>query len=178
MPDYSDNSFRAAIKALDDVVAPAVDRTNPLAVEQLRLVSQFLSFYRSRRPSILAYERAELELYRELSLELHAIVPDAHSELRNALLDAATKARSAGDGADANIVASLTSELTELISQLVDALQGAEPRVRREAERMIVERSGAVLELKRAWFSPLGFESVSGADRTLESLLSADRRQT
>jgi hypothetical protein len=61
---------------------------------------------------------------------------------------------------------------------LVDALEGAEPKVRREAERMIVERSGAVLELKRAWFSPLGFESVSGADRTLESLLSADRRQT
>ena len=49
MADHEENAIRAAIKALSQVVAPAVDPSNPLAVEQLRLVVQFLDFHLERR---------------------------------------------------------------------------------------------------------------------------------
>ena len=43
-----DNPLRAAVKSLTDVVAPALDPTNPLANEQLRLVCRFLEYTRLR----------------------------------------------------------------------------------------------------------------------------------
>ena len=47
MANHADNDFRAAAKALLDVVAPAIDAHNPLARQQLKLVVDWLDFYRT-----------------------------------------------------------------------------------------------------------------------------------
>ena len=61
MANHADNDFRAAAKSLLDVVAPAIDPANPLARQQLKLVVDWLDFYRSRLPYNQDRERLELD---------------------------------------------------------------------------------------------------------------------
>src|SRR5215211_3836511 len=76
--DHSDNALRAAIKALEEVVAPAVDPADPLAAEQLTLVIDSLRFLRERLDQL--HDRARFELRHHLALA-HAVADDATGAL-------------------------------------------------------------------------------------------------
>ena len=72
--DHVDNALRASIKALEEVVAPAVDPADPQAGEQLRLVIHTLGFLRERVDHIHA--RARFDLRHNLGLA-SALLEDA-----------------------------------------------------------------------------------------------------
>ena len=72
MADYTDNALLASIKALNEVVLPAVDPSDPLAGEQLRLVAGFLKFLGARLPYVHDRNRFELEHYLALGVRLAA----------------------------------------------------------------------------------------------------------
>ena len=163
MPDYTDNSFRAAIKALEDVVTPALDPSNPLAAEQLRLVTGLLRFLGERRGALPAYEAAELAWYAELAEALADVLPGEGQELRAA----AESAR----GIEPDRVAAATSHLATLASQTVRDAASGDEATRRKVERTVVEMSGDFLDLKRAWFMPFGFEAAPDGRPSLEGLL-------
>lgn len=173
MPDYSDNSFRAAAKALTDVVAPALDKSNPLAVEQLRLVVQFLEFFAAQRTLLPRYQRAELAWYVETAAALAAETGESDPHLSGEFRHALEKARALPDGADLEEVAAATSTLASLMSRAVEADGTTKDGSRSRTERLIVERSGRLLDLKRAWFLPYGFESAPDRRPNLEALLKA-----
>ncbi|WP_157120815.1 hypothetical protein [Nocardia miyunensis] len=79
MMDHSENTLRAAIKALRETVVPAVDPNDPQAVEQLGLTIEFLEHLRARIYDIHGRERAELGNQLALARRLiddAGIVPD------------------------------------------------------------------------------------------------------
>src|SRR5690606_9798000 len=57
-----DTQLAAVIKSLGDNVLPAVDNSNPLAGEQIRLCLATLGLIKKRLPDLHRYQRHELEL--------------------------------------------------------------------------------------------------------------------
>jgi hypothetical protein len=178
MIDHTDDGLRAAIKALDEVIAPSIDAANPLAVEQLRLVSRFLGFVRSRLPYEHARERHELRHYLALAAELVAQAPDdapvrARQLLQSAIseatplavdIDAPTAALRAG-------IASLSSAL----STLVRSVATSPPEVREAIELAVIRASRTLLDAQRAWFLPIGFEPDPDQVPPIDQALAARR---
>lgn len=175
MADHIDNGLIASIKALDDVVAKSIDASNPLAREQLMLVSRYLGFVRQRLPHQFERDRFELDHYIALGqalAQLSAIdlvkgAPSLDSAVRNgeAVLEKprATTAQ----------VRAAIDELTTAISVLVRCVACADTDVRRSVERTVTVASKRLFDLQRAWYMPMGFEPDASLVPTLEQALAA-----
>jgi hypothetical protein len=173
MADHTDNALRAAIKALNEVVGPAVDPGHPGAQQQLRLVVQFLEFHRDRLP--LHLDRARFELREHLSLA-ERLVELAHSELpqeADALRASIDPAREV-EGRDWVRPAEargVTAGLETAITELVRAAAELDEQRRRPIERAVVAAGAGLLTGERAWFAPQGFDSEADALPLLEDAL-------
>ena len=77
MADHIDNGLIASIKALNDVVAQSIDNSNPLAREQLTLVTRYLGFLRQRLPYQFERDRFELDHYVALAKALTGIAQNS-----------------------------------------------------------------------------------------------------
>jgi hypothetical protein len=178
MIDHMDDGLGAAIKALDEVVGPAIDTSNPLAVEQLRLVSRFLGFVRSRGP--LNHERLHHELrhYIALATQLAGMAPANLEVPAQEILEQAVKTASplASDprATSAQLQRSIDS-LSSAVSTLVRLVATAPAAVRDPVERTVVRASQSLLNTQRAWFLPMGFEPDPGRVPALGSALAEDR---
>jgi hypothetical protein len=171
MADHTDNGLRAAIKALTDVVAPALDAGNPVAREQLKLVVQFLEFHRERLPHALDRDRFELRQHLALAERLFELAPAeglGTAIVHGRELDDAAWVRAA----DARRV---TAALETACSAAVRRAAELEPSVRRPIERAVVDAAGGFLDGERAWFAPQGFEPDPAALPTLEDALGTTR---
>ncbi len=178
MIDQTDDGLRAAIKALDEVVAPALDAANPLAVEQLRLVSRFLGFVRSRAEWQLPRDRFELRHQLELARVLHGLAPaegavPAREGLAEAIAAASTLPMQP-DAPQAALRAAIDA-LSAASSVLVRSVADAPEAVRRPIEREVVRASRSLLDAHRAWFLPMGFEPDASQVPSLPAALAAPR---
>ena len=173
MANHADNDFRAAAKALLDVVAPAIDAHNPLARQQLKLVVDWLHFYRSRLPYNQDRERLELEVQLEMARAVAAAAPDAAgaagAALRAAIDGAATV--HARLGPRPVEVRSVTARLEDEISALVRLSPTFDEPARRSIERVVVRDAKTLLDAQRAWFLPQSIEPDPGAIAPLEVAL-------
>jgi hypothetical protein len=160
--DHSDNALAAAMKALEEVVAPALDPADPQAAEQLVLVIDSLRFLRERLDHL--HDRARFDLRHHLALA-RAISDDAP-------LDAEIAAATAVyERADAR-----TPELRESAAELAAALRTVvrdttDDVTRRRIERRILEGSRERIQADRAWHLPQGFDPDPGAVAPLELAL-------
>jgi hypothetical protein len=160
MADYTDNALLASIKALDNVVMPAVDPADPLAGEQLRLVSGFLKFLRIRLHHMHARQRFELHhnlaLAQRIAADARLVSKEVSQRLDTAIeqADAVDRQR---DAALVNIQAA-TSALCASISGIVRTVAQADPEIRRRVERQVLQGSKQWVDMQRAWFAPQGFE--------------------
>ena len=93
MTDVTENGLRAAVKALTDIVAPAISHTDPLANEQLRLVVDYLEFVRRRLDYLHDRDRFELDHNLAMARALDALgVPGSGTTmalLKSAIQDGA-----------------------------------------------------------------------------------------
>lgn len=178
--DHSVNTLGAAIKSLYDVVAPAVDPTDPLATEQLRLVSEFLGFLRSRLPYL--HDRSTLELRRAVALG--RTIAEAAAPVR--AVDSLWEAVADGE-------ATLEDpRATQCGTDLAAARVGAEMRnvirhaaifdddVRSRIERAVLDDVAATMDFYRGWYAPLGFDprpdSLPAVADAIDRLAAADAR--
>jgi hypothetical protein len=173
MADHTDNALRAAIKALNEVVGPAVDPSHPGAQQQLRLVVQFLEFHRERLPYHL--DRARFELRQHLALAerlagtVESALPQEADRLRARIAPARrVEGREWVRPADARDV---TAALETAITAVVRAAADLDEERRRPIERMVVDAGAGLLTGERAWFAPQGFEPDPGALPPLEDAL-------
>jgi hypothetical protein len=173
MADHIDNGLAAVIKALDDVVAKAIDPSNPLAREQLKLATRYLGFLRQRLPHRHERERFELTHYNQLARELLPMaalcaVPDAPSVA--AAIQTGQSALDNASATSADIQAAIDT-LTTAVSVLVRAASVAQPQVRRQIELLVTLASAKLFDVQRAWYMPMGFEPdpsrVPALDRAL-----------
>jgi hypothetical protein len=160
MADHTDNALLAAMKALDEVVAPAVDAANPLAREQLKLVSRYIGFLRTRLQYQAGRDRFELRHYLALARRLSphvlaAAVPGAAVFHRAIDLGASRVDRTEASTAE---LRAATAALSTAISMLVRSSAALGPEPQRSIEIAVVAASKTLFDVQRAYYLPLGFE--------------------
>lgn len=173
MSDHSENAFHAAIKALNEVVAPAVDRANPLAMEQLRLVTSFLEFHVGAAPQARRLQWLELhhqvQMGRNVADVLAGEHPDVAASLRAAVNEGASVLEQTG--APAAHWQEAASRVAAAMSAALTGLSRDGSPVARRVEGLVVEESRHMLDLKRVWFKPYGFEARPERLPALEGVL-------
>lgn len=132
-----DNALLASLRALEDVIFPALDPAQPLANEQLQLVCKFLKFMRQRVGYSGDLARAGLDVARSLALGLLPHIGDAPPELREGLGGAIARANRLLSLADAQ-----DGELHAAAHQL-DTLNSCITRYAVELPQQAVKRSSA-----------------------------------
>ena len=166
IPD-SDLQLRVVIKALSEVVAPAIDATDRVAIEQLQLSLATLSMLHSRLP--LERRRVSKELAHAINLAtatgqalgespaiLSAALPTARAALQNVDCDTAN-------------LGALRRVLLSAVSACVDELE--QPALRRRIGRAVVVASEPAIELASAWCAQAGFEADPARLGSLDHLL-------
>ncbi|WP_433503049.1 hypothetical protein ACQP04_25280 [Pseudonocardia halophobica] len=176
--DHSMTGLAAARKALTDAVAPAVDPADPLAVQQLGLVVDFLDFLAARLPHLHTRARLELvEAHRlgraaardvaEVDRELSAALADAVVDAALALSDAATPT-----GGLESATAGVHAALRDAVRASAQAAAGP----RRRLARLVLDDSAAAAARHRAWYLPLGFDPYPSEVEPLAEVLDRERR--
>ncbi len=170
MFDPNDNDLRAAATALRDVVAPALDRANPIAQQQLKLVIDWLEFHRQRAPQAWRLDAFELSAQTAMARDVLAATPAPHgTALQAALAGAAAVQANLGQG-PAALRAAVTA-LEEAISQAVRASPAFAPEAQRSIEQVVVAGTQCWLLAQRTWYAPLSIEPDPQALPSLETAL-------
>ena len=165
MSDHTVLGLYAAIKALKEVVSPAVDTSNPLAVEQLRMVCGFLSMVCERLP--YRSERIRFELRNAIALA-QALSPNAAGCDREAVvaLESALARGTAVIGNPDAIESDIqvaTAQLAAATSALIRSSVDTDEAARRQIDRAVAANAKAWLDVQRTWFLPLGFDTEASA---------------
>lgn len=162
VPD-ADLQLAVVIKALRDVVAPAVDPANKLAIEQLHLSIATIGLVQRGLP--LAHARARRELLNAVALA------DAVTAAGGTLDVAAAGAALADPAADEPRLDEVRRALLAAVEGAVAAAAGT-PRETAVA-RAVIAASKPQCDLARAWGGASGFEVEPDALPALEDLLRA-----
>lgn len=158
--DYTRNSLRATIKAIDDVVTPAVDSTEQAqAMEQIRLAADFLRFVERRIHLIGDRERHQLrgcaDLARKLELEAERL--DSLKPLRTARQRAEHVI--SDPHSDSPVCRRATAELESAIRLVVRESADNASEQRRAVETAVLAATSKQIEADRAWLLPLQFDA-------------------
>lgn len=175
MTDYTDNALLSSIKALEHVVQPALDPADPLAGEQLRLVTGMLKFLRTRLPDL--YPRLVFELDHYLALA-EQLVPEARlasREVAQRMEEAIEKARSLKQERAPAFVETreATAALSLAISGLARIAGRADANLRHRIEHAVLAGSRRWVDMQRAWYVPHGFELRTEQLPDLSSVLAS-----
>jgi hypothetical protein len=173
MADHTLDMLRSSIRAMNEVVLPAVDRSHPLALEQATLVTKILQLVADRLPAWPQRLRAELEQQRGLA---EVLAPDAAAvspAIAQALAQAAQRADAllAAQEAQPLLWQQCARELGGLAGALVQAAQGGDVALRQRVEHAVVAAADPFLALQRSWFLPQGWEPDASVVPPLETLL-------
>lgn len=171
--DQTDTGLKAVMKALSDVVEPALDPADPLAREQLRLAIEYLGFVRQRIDLLHSRERFDLQHYAAVARAFVAAglpetAPDA-AYLRQAL--AAGEAWLVQPGARTDQLRAAAMELGHAVSAVVQAAESLPAPVATALRRIVLDATEEKLHFERLWYAPVGFEASLPAGRALEDFL-------
>ncbi|KXX59538.1 hypothetical protein [Rhodococcus sp. LB1] len=160
MVNTTKNALTAAVRALDEVVIPAIDPGHPLALEQARIVSKLIAQLESRLDYY--YDRIRFQLHHNVSLgrELVSDAPTVSSEIADALASALAEGERLLREAGAKVpdLETATERLAGVISALVRATITADSATRDRIERTVLIASEPILDARRAWVLPQGWE--------------------
>lgn len=171
--DLTENDLRAAIKALADVVAPAVDPSDAIANEQLRLVTEYLRFLRQRVDLLHRRDRTELGHQLDMAHALLALDAPCSPGLRHSLQSSTDAGARLFDAAAATGVQhkTATAAIAAAVRECVRECAAWPAPARDRWERCVLDTSAARVAFEQAWYLPLGFEPAPAEVPSLESLL-------
>lgn len=168
--------IQTAIKAMLDVVLPAVDPNNKLAQEQARLVIGTLSLVLQRLPLTYRYERDELSRFLALADTLQGqtkVLPGAQEALHE-LATAVEQGEDVLDRARAepSELEAANFQLREKIGALVTALYVANPSdTLRHVSSTVTAHAKEQLLRERSWLIGQDWESNPQDIPAIESLI-------
>ncbi len=168
--------LQTMMKAMKDVVLPAIDPSNQMAQEQAQLVMGMLHLMMSRQPMQFHYDLDELKRYVALSKQLLAETrggPLTSAELES-LLSLVTESEDLISRAQAapSELESAVLDLRNKISRLVETLwQDGEQACREPASKAVLAASKEQIIRERAWFSPQGWDADTSQYPSIESLI-------
>lgn len=158
-----DIQLQSMIKAMTDIVLPAVDSENRLAQEQARLVIATLQLVAKRLPIAYRYDRDELGRYLKLSRDLLAQVGPAlrgdvtarlESQLSNGT-DVFARAR-----AEPVELETAIFDLRATVGALIqEAHERRDPQCRATVRQLVLAAAKQELDRERALVVDIGFEA-------------------
>ena len=168
------------IKALTDVVLPAVDTDNKLAQEQARLVIAMLQLVALRQPLMYRYERDELARFLELAASLQnetSALPSAEQASRAlaavVIVGSDVHARARAEPAElesANFA--LRDKIGALVTASCDYDQGDAHRARLKAiGTLVTAHAKEQLLRERCWLLMQGWEADTQALPAIQTLI-------
>lgn len=157
--DYTRNTMRAAIAALDAVITPAVDSAGQAqAMEQVRLVTDYLRFAEQRMHLVGDREDTQLraadELADRLGGDAGGLAAAAQLESARRHAESALADRSCGSAVRRRATADLEAALRLVV---LEAEKTADGR-RRRVETAVLEATKRQIAADRSWLLPLGFD--------------------
>ena len=160
-----DLQLRVVMKALREVVAPALDPANHLAEEQLGLSIATLAMVQSRLPYIHVASRQEVSN----ALTLAEAVGNAAGTTQ--LDDHIASAQAVLDNPSSTLddLQSARGALLTAVSTVVE--QAQDPARRTAVSTAVIAASKLQFDLARAWSLPAGFEPDPDEVPALETLL-------
>jgi hypothetical protein len=168
------------IKAMKDVVIPALDSKNDLAVQQAQLVVGLLNLMAHQLPLQFQFDRDELRRLiasaRALS-QLHSSDPAIEAAARQ-LVARSAQAASVLErcGLDPEALTAAVRDLREATGMLATAAEsGADPAALHAVETAILDLSKQQLLRDRSLMLPQGWEPDPTAVPAIETLLHGDR---
>lgn len=155
--------LQSMIKAMSDIVLPAVDADNRLAQEQARLVIATLNLVAKRLPIAYRYDRDELERYVRLSQDLLAAVGTTVAgaavaqlqALNDSGADVLERARAEPAELETTVFA-LRAAVGELIQE---TRAGGDPRRQAAVRSLVLAAAKQELDRERALVVDIGFEA-------------------
>jgi hypothetical protein len=168
--------LQTAIKAMTDVVLPAVDRQNTMAQEQARLVIGMLYLALTRLPLAYRFERDELSRFLALAEQLQRRAADLPHG-KEAVGDLSAVAEHGKDvlrraGADPSELETAIFRVRATIGNLVTALSAeAAPAQLRPLYDAVMDHAEEQLLRERAWLIAQGWEANPKAIPAIETLL-------
>jgi len=171
--DNTENTLRAVVKALNDVVGPAIDPSDGLAREQLRLVTDYVKFAQQRLDYLEARERFELRHGLALAHAVESISGLWSGLVRDALREAIATGEPlvADASASAAALRQATAALGGAVRRAVREAQGFDPVLRRSVEIAVLEATEPRIRFERSWYVPLGFDPAPGEVEPLERVI-------
>lgn len=168
--------IKSMIKAMTDVVLPAVDPINQLAVEQTRLVIGMLSLMAKQLPIQFQFDRDELQ--RLLGFTEPLLADEAREPGYAGALQRLAETHRAGAAVlarclvDPATLLNAVHELRAATSDLVAAVPATDDRgLIERVERAVMELSKEQLLRDRSLLLPQGWELDPDAIPAIESLL-------
>lgn len=171
--DQTDTGLKAVIKALTDVVAPALDPNDPLAREQLRLAVDYLAFVRIRVDYLHGRERFDLRHYIGIARAMLAAgLPTMRPETKQMIAALApAEALASAPSALTHQVRESAMDLAYAVAAVVRAAPELPPEVTRAVQRIVLEATAPKLDFERLWYAPIGFESEPPSGKKLDDFL-------
>lgn len=160
--------MKAVSQCLSHVVAPAIDKSNGVAQEQVAIAIGLLEFMAAREPMQFDFDCSDLAGLIDLLDQLTAL--GSGDETAQAAIDNASAVldRARAGPADMAVAA---RELRERIRVATDALHAQGGAVRTGLQKAILGQAKQALAVERAWLAPLGFERGAQPLPPLEDLL-------
>lgn len=148
-----DAQLQVSLRALEDVVLPALAGAEKHVIEQLHLAIMTIGFVKSRLRDARGYARMELAAYADLADRSAVCVGSAPE-----LAEAAAEGRAALGSAEADTAAivAATRRLRDEVTALGSRCDDAATRAR--LDRLVLETSRQLIGQARLWASPFGFE--------------------
>jgi hypothetical protein len=176
MSDHTENTLRAASKALSDVIGPALDPNDPLAAEQLRLVIEYLDFVRDRLDRLYERERFELKQALQTAKDIAATGgPERHqSQLQN-IQDVGFRALDTV-GLPPNKLREATAAVNAVIREIVREVSASgDSTLRDEVYLAVINSEADKVTFERAWYLPFGFDPEPQSVPSLAEVLVSER---
>lgn len=170
--DQTDVGLQSVVKALTDTIAGAIDPSDHLAKEQLRLAAGYIDFVRQRLYYIHGRERYDLKHYIDLGRTLQALgLPDddASRNLREAL--AAAEPVVADPAALTGNVRAAAMELAHAVAGVVQEAHRSSWSMSGHIDRAVLVASEEKLDMERLWYQPIGFDPTPPNTRLADYLI-------
>lgn len=162
-----DIQFKSVIRALTDVILPAVDSSNALAVEQTQVVIGMLQLMAARLPMQFRYDCDELARLLELCRTLEAHDDGTLAAASRAGAEVLARAQAGPDE-----VLHAIRELRRLSGELItDTYRDGDDAVRAHVSQQVLAHADQQLLRERAWVAPQGWETQPEALPAIEDLL-------
>ena len=159
--------LQAMLRSLTEVIIPALDPSQRLAIDQANIVAGNLRILLDQTGRTDEYLRVELHEFRDLGsalLELAPDTPDAY-ESRSAL----TEADAVSEWALAEQLLRLKGTVDRLLKM---TLASSDPSVAKAASVLVLDQARKQATRERVWFRGAGFELDPTALPPLDAVLS------